>query len=128
MVAESYCHWDKNRRCNGFFCSACEHQPDDDDKPNGKAAPMQIRWVEGYAGIEPQCPSCGEMPYSLERCTFCGQKFLPDPITEEWKKPPEEVRMDCICCGGHDTMVGIRLWLNGHFHGRCEACGVEMHE
>jgi hypothetical protein len=127
-MGESYCHWDKNRHCDGFFCSACEHQPDDDDKPNGKAAPVQIRWVEDYAGIAPQCPSCGKEPYSLERCVFCGQKLLPNPITEEWKKPPEEVRMDCICCGGHDTMVGTRARINGHFHGRCTQCGARMME
>jgi hypothetical protein len=24
---------------------------------------------------EPVCPICGEMPYSVEQCVFCGQRF-----------------------------------------------------
>ena len=41
---------------------------------------------------------------------------------------PEEERMDCPCCGGHDTMVGTRARINGHFHGRCTQCGARMME
>lgn len=36
---------------------------------------------EDYFG-DPKCPHCGEMPYSYERCQFCGQRFLPFPKTE----------------------------------------------
>lgn len=92
-----YCHWDKGLVCKKeFYCDTCEHQPAADDKENGKAEPVHIRWAEDYwSGRYPECPSCGNMPYSLERCVFCGQRFLPDALTEEWSKPPEEVRMDC---------------------------------
>lgn len=89
-----YCHWDKGLVCKKeFYCDTCEHQPAADDKENGKAEPVHIRWAEDYwSGRYPECPSCGNMPYSLERCVFCGQRFLPDALTEEWSKPPEEVR------------------------------------
>lgn len=65
---------------------------------------------------------------SLERCVFCGQRFLPDALTEEWSKPPEEVRMDCPSCGGKSTMVGARARSNGHFHGQCTVCGCVVME
>ena len=79
------CHWDKDFRCGvGRMCRGCEHQPEDDDKPNGKMPPVKLLWVPtlnaaGDAFIpdgEPKCPTCGEMPYSTDRCVFCGQKFL----------------------------------------------------
>ena len=100
-----------------------------EDKENGKAEPVHIRWAEDYwSGRYPECPSCGNMPYSLERCVFCGQRFLPDALTEEWSKPPEEVRMDCPSCGGKSTMVGARARSNGHFHGQCTVCGCVVME
>lgn len=44
--------------------------------------PVPLEWVDCLnAGGqlvrqgEPQCPYCGEMPYSLEQCVFCGQRF-----------------------------------------------------
>ena len=76
-----YCHWDKGLVCKKeFYCDTCEHQPAADDKENGKAEPVHIRWAEDYwSGRYPECPSCGNMPYSLERCVFCGQRFLPEP-------------------------------------------------
>ena len=90
---------------------------------------VHIRWAEDYwSGRYPECPSCGNMPYSLERCVFCGQRFLPDALTEEWSKPPEEVRMDCPSCGGKSTMVGARARSNGHFHGQCTVCGCVVME
>lgn len=125
-----YCHWDKGLVCKKeFYCDTCEHQPAADDKENGKAEPVHIRWAEDYwSGRYPECPSCGNMPYSLERCVFCGQRFLPDALTEEWSKPPEEVRMDCPSCGGKSTMVGARARSNGHFHGQCTVCGCVVME
>lgn len=112
-----------------FYCDTCKHQLAADDKENGKAEPVQLRWTEDYdGGRVPECPSCGNMPYSLERCIFCGQRFLPDALTKEWSKPPEEVRMDCPSCGGENTLVGARARSNGHFHGRCTACGCVVME
>ena len=45
--------------------------------------PVRIRWVDGLTPCgdiapksDPECPYCGEMPYSLEQCQFCGQRFI----------------------------------------------------
>ena len=79
------CHWNKGILCDrGLMCRGCEHQPEDDDKPNGKKPPVKLRWIPSYDSTvdkiipegEPQGPACGQMPYSTERCIFCGQKFL----------------------------------------------------
>lgn len=123
------CRWDPDRICKkNEDCRSCEYQPSDDDKPNGKAAPVHIHWETVYDCTTPFCPSCGAVPDALDRCIFCGQKFLPDKTTEEWSKPPEEVRMDCFSCGGHDTLVGFRARCNGHFRGVCEKCGCRVIE
>lgn len=80
------CHWDKERECkNEMLCGLCEFQPADEDKPNGKLPPKALKWEPSYwNGIEPVCPSCGEMPYSYERCVFCGQKLI---NTREEREP-----------------------------------------
>lgn len=73
-----YCHWNKERECeNEMLCGLCEFQPADEDKPNGKNEPKELLWQESYwNGTEPVCPSCGEYPYSYERCVFCGQPLV----------------------------------------------------
>ena len=45
--------------------------------------PVPLEWVDGLDVIgeltpksDPKCPHCGEMPYSLKQCQFCGQRFL----------------------------------------------------
>ena len=45
--------------------------------------PVALEWEDGLnlAGElsvrnDPRCPHCGEMPYSLKQCQFCGQRFL----------------------------------------------------
>lgn len=38
------CHWDKNLICDReLSCGGCEHQPPDDEKPNGK--PPHFCWL-----------------------------------------------------------------------------------
>ena len=32
-------------------------------------------WFELPQGLWPECPRCGEMPYSETQCQFCGQRF-----------------------------------------------------
>lgn len=130
-MVEFKCHWDDNRVCeNEHFCSGCQYHPSDDDKPNGKKPPIKIGWECEYDGsVFPQCPACGEMPYSTERCTFCGQRFIQDDSQlQEYTKPTPEERMDCFICGGKNTMVGRRAKCNGHFHGHCEQCGCTVIE
>lgn len=121
---EFKCHWDEERVCeNNLYCSSCQYQPKDDDKPNGKKPPIKIGWESEYGSVFPQCPACGEMPYSTERCTFCGQRFIQDdPILIEYNKPTPEETLVCPVCG-KETFVGHRAKCNGHFHGYCGQCG-----
>lgn len=49
-------------------------------------------------------------------------------LADAWKEPPKEERMDCIMCGGKNTLVGHRARVNGHFHGKCEQCGCKIME
>lgn len=123
------CHWDSRVSCTmERDCDGCKHQPADDDKPNGKNGPVFIGWESSFGGTFPYCPSCGEMPYSTERCVFCGQRFIQNETIAEYNKPPETVTMDCPACKGKNTMVGARAKCNGHFHGTCEKCGCRIIE
>lgn len=126
---EIKCHWHDFPCDSDLYCDLCKHQPTVEDKKNGKAPAVHICWMRDYdGGTFPECPSCGEMPYSLERCVFCGQRFLPDAIVEEWSKPPEAVYEDCPACGGKGTLIGTRARCNGHFHGHCTVCGCAVME
>lgn len=124
------CHWDESRECRyDGDCIRCKYQPADDDKYNGKAPPRKVAWRRDEDGVFPVCPGCDEYAATKDRCFFCGQKFdQEDPKWIEWNKPPQEVREDCIVCGGKNTMVGVRAKSNGHFHGRCEKCGARIIE
>ena len=50
----------------------------------GLRKPIPLEWQDYFDGMadrimkngEPVCPQCGEMPYSLEQCVFCGQRFI----------------------------------------------------
>ncbi len=98
--------------------------------------PVRLIWADDYDGATdriihnavPECPYCGEMPYSTKRCVFCGQRFIQDERTAEWNKPPEIVRLNCPHCGGENALVGTRSKINGHFHGECEKCGCRIME
>ena len=126
------CHWHEDVVCtSGQMCDGCEHQPAPEDKQNGKAPPVPLKWepnCDGGGMGWPICPACGEMPYSTVRCLFCGQEFIQDEVTAEYSSEPEEERQDCMVCGGKKTLVGYRAKSNGHFHGICEACGCRVME
>lgn len=123
------CHWHDFICENNMMCEKCTHQPADDDKPNGKKEPKPINWQTDYGDcIAPYCPSCGEMPYNLQRCVFCGQRFIQDERAKEWSKPPEVKRMDCFICGGKNTLEYTESRYNGHKHGECTACGMKFME
>ena len=126
------CHWHEDVVCSvGRMCDGCEHQPAPQDKQNGKAPPVPLKWESDYMGRGmgfPICPACGDMPYSTERCIFCGQPFIQDERTKAYNEPPEVERYDCLVCGGKGTVVGGRSKSNDHFHGICEACGCRVLE
>lgn len=98
--------------------------------------PVPLLWKDTYDGMrdkiipggEPECPRCGEMPYSLQQCVFCGQRFIQDEVVKERSKPPETVKLNCPMCGGEKSLVGSRSRINGHFHGKCEKCGCVLME
>ncbi len=126
------CHWHKEIICpNRQMCAGCEHQPAPEDKKNGKEPPLPLEWEPDATGRGmgwPVCPACGEMPYSTVRCLFCGQQFVEDEAVRKYNEPPEEIRLDCLACGGKGTLVGHRTRSNGHFYGICEACGCRVIE
>lgn len=60
------------------------------------------------------------------------KRIIDNAVTvQKPKKKPEmewnEIMMDCPACGGRGTLTGTRA-DNGHFHGRCEACGTILME
>ena len=83
--------------------------------------------IDEFGGKIPQCPICGEMPYSMEQCHWCGQRFIQDEETEEYGKPDEWYE-DCTSCGGKGTMHIVRSKYNGHKSGSCSACGMRWIE
>ena len=129
-VLHRKCTWNKDLDCpqENPCCESCEHQPAADDKPNGKKPPRLIQWEEDYGGVGPICPACGEMPYSLERCIFCGQKLIKDNRALEWEKPMTVEYMDCFMCGGKGTVEYTCSRYNGHKSGGCTSCGIRFIE
>lgn len=83
--------------------------------------------IDEFGGKIPQCPVCGEMPYSTEQCHWCGQRFIQDEEVEEYGKPDEWYE-DCTSCGGKGTMHIVRSKYNGHKSGSCSACGMRWIE
>ena len=79
---------------------------------------------DGYGNI-PMCPVCGEMPYDLDQCHWCGQHFLQDDEIKEYAKPLTEKGI-CFQCGAEVT-VRISKY-NGHRRYKCETCGCSMIE
>ena len=57
----------------------------------GLRKPVPLEWVDSFNRItdeiikkgEPKCPHCGEMPYSIEQCVFCGQRFIQEDNDNE---------------------------------------------
>lgn len=51
-------------------------------------SPIPLEWQDSYNGMadriipngEPVCPRCRQMPYSLEQCVFCGQRFKEESV------------------------------------------------
>ena len=79
---------------------------------------------DGYGNI-PQCPVCGEMPYDLEQCYWCGQRFIQDEDLEEYATPIEK---DYTCSNCGKVGKAIISKYNGHKHFRCEDCGFSFME
>jgi hypothetical protein len=68
----------------------------------GLRKPVQLKWKDTFDGIadrmipngEPECPHCGNMPYSLSQCVFCGQRFFHDETRNDKTAPQRKKRED----------------------------------
>lgn len=127
------CHWNDKIVCeNRLQCDECNLRPAPEDLKNGKKEPTHIRWLEGYDGdLVPECPECGENALAnLDRCWYCGQKFIQDERVEKLRKSYETAgieHMNCFFCGAENALAYMAA-SNGHKHGYCEKCGVSFME
>lgn len=123
------CHWHKDMACDhDLLCGSCEHQLADDDKPNGRKDPVKVELRNEYGMTAPYCPSCGEMAYSMERCVFCGQMFLPEKrepkreingmVEQNGKAVCEKCRTESLHLLSHTD--GTDFYINTYV---CEHCG-----
>ena len=87
--------------------------------------PIKLPIVHDGYGFIPECPICGEMPYSTEQCHWCGQRFVQDKEIEEYAKPLTE-NGKCLSCGA-DVVIHISKY-NGHKHFHCYKCGCTVME
>lgn len=67
-----------------------------------KREPIKLPIVNDGYGMIPECPICGEMPYSTEQCHWCGQRFIQNEEVKEYTKPltKEVTCFSCQICGG----------------------------
>ena len=100
--------------------------------------PVKLQFVSSYDYrtdkiiplSEPECPYCGEMPYSLEECVFCGTKFLQEDADlvkyKEINTGKKQEIMKCQNCG-HNTLRVSFFKQYGRWqvaHGECSSCGL----
>ncbi len=112
------CHWSNEPCRNAFYCDGCSKQPNPEDKPNGKKAPVKIDWQNDFGLIVPYCPTCGEMAYGTDGCLLCGQKFLSEEKSAQNEhkivggKIDADGNLICSKCAGQE------LQTVAHFHGK----------
>lgn len=74
-----------------------------------KRKPVPLKYRDYFDGMrdriipggEPECPRCGEMPYSYSQCVFCGQRFI-EPKGES-EQVVEEMKSICKTCSFKDN-------------------------
>lgn len=87
--------------------------------------PIKLPIVHDGYGYIPECPVCGEMPYSTEQCHWCGQRFIQDEEIEEYAKPLSK-NGKCFNCGA-DVVIHISKY-NRHKRFHCDKCGCSVME
>lgn len=90
-----------------------------------KKEPINLPLIHDGYGMIPECPICGEMPYSTEQCHWCGQRFVQDKEMEEYEKPLTKSEK-CPNCNA-DITIYISKY-NGHKHFHCAKCGFAAME
>ena len=86
--------------------------------------PIKLPIINDGYGMIPECPICGEMPYSTEQCHWCGQRFIQDKEIEEYEKPLTK-EVTCFSCG-RKVMANVSKY-NGHISYHCQ-CGTSFIE
>lgn len=87
--------------------------------------PIKLPIVNDGYGMIPECPVCGEMPYSTEQCHWCGQRFLQDEDIKKYAEPKIQ-KGSCPNCG---APIDIHISsYNGHKHFHCDACKMTVME
>ena len=89
-----------------------------------KREPIKLPIVNDGYGMIPECPICGEMPYSTEQCHWCGQRFIQDEEVKEYAKPLTK-EVTCFSCGRKVTASVSKY--NGHISYHCQ-CGTSFIE
>lgn len=89
-----------------------------------KREPIKLPIINDGYGIIPECPICGEMPYSTKQCHWCGQRFIQDKEVEEYEKPMTK-EVTCFSCG-RKVIANVSKY-NGHISYHCQ-CGTNFIE
>lgn len=121
--------WDKaeHERIEEYNRQAEENRREELWAIYAEKEPIELPIIHDGYGYIPECPICGEMPYSTEQCHWCGQRFIQSKEIEEYNKPIKGT-MDCIRCGGKGTVEYTKSKYNGHKHGHCTKCGMRFIE
>lgn len=72
-------HWwnkEEHERIERLNDEAQENRRKELWKIYAKKDPIKLPIVNDGYGMIPECPICGEMPYSTEQCYWCGQRFV----------------------------------------------------
>lgn len=89
-----------------------------------KREPIKLPIINDGYGIIPECPICGEIPYSTKQCHWCGQRFIQDKEVEEYEKPLTK-EVTCFSCG-RKVIANVSKY-NGHISYYCQ-CGTNFIE
>ena len=89
-----------------------------------KRDPIKLPIVNDGYGMIPECPVCGEMPYSTKQCHWCGQRFIQDEEVKEYAKPLTK-EVTCFSCGRKVTASVSKY--NGYisYHCQCVTSFIE---
>ena len=89
-----------------------------------KREPIKLPIVNDGHGMIPECPICGEMPYSTEQCHWCGQRFIQDEEVKEYTKP---LTKEVTCFSYGRKVIASVSKYNGHISYHCQ-CGTSFIE
>ena len=126
------CQWHDLQCDKTVDCLECERFPDNEDKPNFTAEPMQALREDSYGVTITVCPACHEPAYEEGRCIFCGQRYTEPEMPPESRPTikgghyAENGEVVCDACGCADLQFvyhadGKDRYRNGY---NCTKCGA----